>query len=101
MIYNILYCTTCQLYICFSFFSALSCSFFTCIDLRKFLGLFTGSQYLTSDSIILDFTHKEYDPALSIHTCTKCIVLSTKIEKVQDLKMEIDILLQEKSFAMA
>ncbi len=60
-----------------------------------------GSQYLTSDSIWMNFTNKESDPAVSIHTCSKCVVLSTRIELLEDSMMEFDILLQDKSFTMA
>ena len=53
------------------------------------------------DSILLQFTSGERDPAFSFHTCSKCIVMSTRISNAQDLKTELDVLLWEKSFTMA
>ena len=71
------------------------------IGFKRFLCLVTGSEFLTLDPILLKFTSMEADPALSFHTCSKCIVLSTRIANTKDLKFEFSVLLQEKSFTMA
>ncbi len=71
------------------------------IELERFLCLVTGTHCLTSDCILVDFSSRELDPAVAVHTCSKTIVFSTNINSITDLKVELGVLLKDESFTMA
>ena len=48
---------------------------FVLLDLHHFLSLVTGTPYLTSKGISVDFTSTDYDPPVAIHTCAQSIML--------------------------
>ena len=73
---------------------------FVLLDLHHFLTLVTGTPYLTSKGISVDLI-TDYDPPVAIHTCAQSIILSTMIECLQRLSVELDVLLHDQSFTMA
>ena len=60
----------------------------------------TGTPYLTSKGISVDFTSTDYDAPVAIHTCAQSIILSTTIECPQRLSVELDVLLHDQSFTI-
>ena len=68
--------------------------------MKQFLCLVSGTS-IVCDCIKLEFSTNEFAPAISVSTCSKCIVLSKNIKNAEDLNMELSILLKEKSFTMA
>ena len=72
---------------------------FNFIGLRQFLCLVTENASLTN-TVEVEFTSREYDEAISIHTCSNYIVLSTNIADMEQLKMDLNILVKD-VFTMA
>lgn len=68
--------------------------------MKQFLCLVSGT-CTVCDCIKLEFSTSDFAPAISVSTFSKCIVLSKNIKDPEDLKMELSILLKEKSFTMA
>ena len=68
---------------------------------RCFLCLTTGSRFLTPDSILLKLTDNKMAPSFSFHTCARTIILSSRIEDHEGFKLELNVLMNEKSFTMA
>ena len=69
------------------------------LDLHRFVQLVTGSPYLTSNGINLEFANNEEIIGVRVHTCTNTIVLSSTIN-FETLKVELNVLVSEMTFTM-
>ena len=69
-------------------------------DLERFLHLVTGTRHLTPDPILLDFTSRESGPAVTTHTCSRTLLLSTNITDTSQLAKELSILMCDSTFSI-
>lgn len=69
------------------------------LDLHCFVQLVTGSPYLTSSAINLEFANYEEIIGVYVHTCTNTIVFSTTIN-FETLKVELNVFISEMTFTM-